>query len=340
MFRKNKFTAYAIIICIAFQLFNLESVDGNKNAKNCQWCKKPAKISTRPCRHNLCVDCAAFINKDRNNMCPFSGCEKYTILSYERFDEHGLCTKCEKEASSVTIIPCFHRVGNLCSNNHDLGEQNKLCIICDTPFRKYLNKYEIENKCINCQKEYPMIIMRPCNHRIGPECYKQYMKSEKCPKCNIEVKLISYNEKECSICGETDRKFVTLIPCLHKICNLCANNLMLNEILFCPFCKFELLQYVLLMANFIKRCICRKELQEVTVHPCKHKVGVNCAEKSWEKAFVAPKCPECDEYIKYFDIDDENLRKKLNPERFNHFMSRLKTYIRFSHSTTGNLPAQ
>ncbi|XP_050544466.1 uncharacterized protein LOC126907319 [Daktulosphaira vitifoliae] len=124
-------------------------------------------------------------------------------------------------------------------------------------------------------------------------------------------------EETCTICFEQP-SIVIVKPCNHKICNRCANILNILKMfpwdpILCPWCVTKISHFDGIVK--LETCKCKKELPTVTLKPCNHKIGNNCAIEK-EKVYL-PKCSQCNSEISSYDglinepytneIDDETL---------------------------------
>lgn len=51
-----------------------------------------------------------------------------------------MCVYCRKEASSVTMMPCFHKIGNVCINSREFQSMHLRCPDCKQFVLARLNK--------------------------------------------------------------------------------------------------------------------------------------------------------------------------------------------------------
>ncbi|XP_050547193.1 uncharacterized protein LOC126908907 isoform X2 [Daktulosphaira vitifoliae] len=303
-----------VSFCLAFQVYD----------EKCEVCyeSKPV-VFLNPCLHRLCATCAFNAHYKNEQVCLVPSCRGY-IKNYENINDNGLCYSCKEEASSVTIIPCFHKIGNSCAYEQ-ICSKSKRCPQCYFSIPYFFKIKLINNVCQNCYNEIGVKIMKHCHHYIGKNCINKYKDHTKCPVKNCEKiqdhSLKNDSEKVCCICLIKRSLTVTLKPCYHKICNDCANELTVLNITECPLCRENIVYFNNI--ELIERCSCKKELRHVVLEPCLHKIGMNCA-KYISNNNYQPKCPMCSENIEFFRTDEPHMSNLLNPS----YLIRIKNLMR------------
>ncbi|XP_050547197.1 uncharacterized protein LOC126908908 isoform X3 [Daktulosphaira vitifoliae] len=257
---------FVVNFCLAFQVvavLNAPALFREVYDEKCEVCNKSETVVfLNPCLHRLCATCAYDADFKNKSKCLVPSCKR-NIEYYHIINDNGLCYICKEEASTITIIPCYHKVGNACAYEQKLSQ------------------------------------------------------TARCPQCQSVVTCFkgSDSEQECCICSLEKSLKVTLIPCNHKICNDCANELIIQKISECPLCREQIVYFNKI--ELIERCPCREELRHVVLEPCLHKIGVDCADFISNKMYYQPKCPICSKNIEVFRTDEPLINKSLNPSRLN-----------------------
>ncbi|XP_050533951.1 uncharacterized protein LOC126901514 isoform X2 [Daktulosphaira vitifoliae] len=298
---------FVVNFCLAFQVvavLNAPALFREVYDEKCEVCNKSKPVVfLDPCLHRLCATCAYDADFKNKSKCLVPSCKR-NIEYYHIINDNGLCYICKEEASTITIIPCYHKVGNACAYEQKLS-QTARCPQCQSVVTCFKGSEPIKNFCQNCYDEIGIKIMKHCYHYIGKNCLNEIKDSTKCPVKNCEQIQddISENdsEQECCICSLEKSLKVTLIPCNHKICNDCANELIIQKISECPLCREQIVYFNKI--ELIERCPCREELRHVVLEPCLHKIGVDCADFISNKMYYQPKCPICSKNIEVFRTD-------------------------------------
>ncbi|XP_050533974.1 uncharacterized protein LOC126901523 [Daktulosphaira vitifoliae] len=290
-------------------IINLEALFRECDYELCEMCYKvKPEVILKPCLHRVCVGCA-FNTKYE---CKIPSCKQY-IRNYDNIKDNGLCYDCKEEASTVTMLPCFHKIGNSCGF-YKLFSKTDRCPQCDLKVNEFKKLELVRNHCQNCRTELSVKKMKHCNHFVGQNCINRN-KTTKCPvkMCNQIQDHSSENDSEqtCCICKLEETLSVTLSPCYHKICNKCANELSLKYGTKCPLCREPILRYKNI--ELIERCACKEELRHVVLKPCLHRIGILCANFISNKNEYHPKCPICRVKVEEFCHDEPLIRNALNP---------------------------
>ncbi|XP_050533955.1 uncharacterized protein LOC126901514 isoform X6 [Daktulosphaira vitifoliae] len=313
---------FVVNFCLAFQVvavLNAPALFREVYDEKCEVCNKSKPVVfLDPCLHRLCATCAYDADFKNKSKCLVPSCKR-NIEYYHIINDNGLCYICKEEASTITIIPCYHKVGNACAYEQKLS-QTARCPQCQSVVTCFKGSEPIKNFCQNCYDEIGIKIMKHCYHYIGKNCLNEIKDSTKCPVKNCEqiqddisengVTVLNVaslfrevGDEKCEVCNKT-KPLVFLVTCLHRLCATCAYDVWFKNEGNCLVQSCGKLVYNFEHINDNGLCYtCKEEASSVVLFPCFHKIGNSCAYKQDEQqlllkfrqqTYILPwKCPQC-----------------------------------------------
>ncbi|XP_050547290.1 uncharacterized protein LOC126908976 isoform X6 [Daktulosphaira vitifoliae] len=248
-------------------IINLEALFRECDYELCEMCYKvKPEVILKPCLHRVCVGCA-FKTK---YVCKIPSCKLF-ITNYDNIKDNGLCYACKEESSTVTMLPCFHKIGNSCGF-YKLFSKTDRCPQCDLKVNEFKKLEAVKNSyCQNCNDEQSVKKMKRCNHYVGHNCINRN-KTTKCPvkMCNQIQDNSSENELIERCACKKELRHIVLKPCLHRIGIVCADFIS-NKSEYhpkCPICRVKVEEFCTdepLISNALNPSYLRR-IKNVTSH--------------------------------------------------------------------------